>query len=122
MGTLVCRRSPASVHLQADGERSLVLEELGPKRLELDGKGHNKAMAISVEGLYRNGKIELLEPVAEADGTRVIVTWVGSGRVVSLRDHSIDETQAADLRRRLAAFAEDWDRPEMSVYDELPQG
>jgi hypothetical protein len=79
-------------------------------------------VAISVEGLYRNGKVELLEPVAEADGTRVIVTWLRSGGVVSLREHGIDETQAADLRRRLAAFAEDWDRPEMSVYDELPQG
>jgi len=79
-------------------------------------------MGISVEGLYRNGKVELLEPVAEADGTRVIVTWVRSGAAVNLRERGIDEAQAADLRRRLAAFAEDWDRPEMSVYDELPQG
>jgi hypothetical protein len=79
-------------------------------------------MDISVEGLYRNGKVELLEPVTEADGTRVIVTWVRSGRPVNLRDRGIDETRAADLRRRLAAFAEDWDRPEMSVYDELPHG
>jgi hypothetical protein len=34
----------------------------------------------------------------------------------------IDEFQAADLRHRLATFAEDWDRPEMSAYDELPPG
>ncbi len=41
-----------------------------------------------------------LEPVTEADGTRVIVTWVRSGRPVNLRDRGIDETRAADLRRR----------------------
>ena len=78
------------------------------------GKGHNGAMSISVEGLYRNGKVELLEPVAEADGSRVIVTWPPRA--------GIDEAHALDLRRRLAAFAEDWNRPEMSVYDELPEG
>ena len=39
---------------------------------------------------------------------------------VDLREPGIDDSQAADLRRRLAAFAEDWDRPEMAAYDELP--
>ena len=38
---------------------------------------------------------------------------------VNLADRGIDEKQAADLRRRLGAFAEDWDRPEMDVYDAL---
>lgn len=37
---------------------------------------------------------------------------------VDLRERGIDESQSADLRRRLAPFAEDWDRPEMaSVYN-----
>ena len=74
----------------------------------------------SVEGVYRNGKLELLEPLAEAEGSRVIVTWVQSPGALDLRDWGIDEAQAAALRRRLASFAEDWDRPEMAVYDELP--
>lgn len=74
----------------------------------------------SVEGVYRNGKVELLEPLAEAEGSRVIVTWIQSAGPVDLRQRGIDETQAADLRRRLAPFAEDWDRPEMAAYDELP--
>lgn len=39
---------------------------------------------------------------------------------VGLRERGIDESQAADLRHRLARFAEDWDRPEMGAYDELP--
>ena len=81
---------------------------------------HNKGMVKSVEGVYRNGKVELMEPLAGAEGSRVIVTWIQSVNPVDLRERGIDESQAADLRRRLARFAEDWDRPEMSAYDELP--
>jgi hypothetical protein len=77
-------------------------------------------MVRSVEGVYRNGKVELTEPLAEAEGSRVIVTWVGTSGSVDLRDRGINEPEAADLRRRLAPFAEDWDRPEMAAYDELP--
>jgi hypothetical protein len=39
---------------------------------------------------------------------------------VDLRERGIGATQAADLRARLKTFAEDWERPEMSVYDETP--
>ena len=39
---------------------------------------------------------------------------------IDLCERGIDEAQAADLRHRLSRFAEDWDRTEMSVYDELP--
>ena len=81
---------------------------------------HNGFMVKSVEGVYRNGKVELAEPLDEADGSRVIVTFVQPGVTVDLRERGIDELQAADLRRRLAPFAEDWDRPEMALYDELP--
>ena len=77
-------------------------------------------MVKSVEGIYRNGKVELLEPLAGAEGSRVIVTLVHPAEPVDLRERGIDESQAADLRRRLAPFAEDWDRPEMAAYDALP--
>jgi len=77
-------------------------------------------MVKSVEGVYRNGKVELLEPLAEAEGSRVIVTWVPPAVPVDLRQRGIDEAQAADLRRRLATFAEDWDRLDMTAYDEPP--
>ena len=68
-------------------------------------------MVKPVEGFYRNGKFELVEPIAEADG---------SANAIDLRERGIDESQAADLRRRLATFTEDWELPEMSVYDILP--
>ena len=81
---------------------------------------HNGCMLKSVEGVYRNGKVELAEPLSEAEGSRVIVTFIEATGSVELRERGTDEFQAADLRRRLAPFAEDWDRPEMAVYDELP--
>jgi hypothetical protein len=37
---------------------------------------------------------------------------------IALHDRGIDEVQAADLRSRLKTFAEDWERPEASIYDE----
>ena len=61
-----------------------------------------------------------MEPLAEAEGSRVIVTWVHPAPAVDLRDRGIEAPEAADLRRRLAPFTEDWDRPEMAAYDELP--
>lgn len=42
----------------------------------------------------------------------------GDYRVVDLRARGISRDQAADLRQRLSTFAEDWNRPEMDVYDE----
>jgi len=76
-------------------------------------------MVKSVEGIYRNGKVEVAEPLAAAEGSRVIVTWVGPTELVDLRERGVDESQAADLRRRLTPFGEDWGRPEMAAYDEL---
>jgi len=35
-----------------------------------------------------------------------------------LRALGIDEAQAADLRARLATFVEDWESPEMNIYDD----
>lgn len=75
-------------------------------------------MLISVEGVYRNGKVELQETPAHVDEeTRVIVTFVAPKRV-DLRARGIDATQAADLRARLATFAEYWDSPDMDIYDD----
>jgi hypothetical protein len=72
----------------------------------------------SVTGIYRAGKVELVEvPVNIADETSVIVTFLESG-AIDLQERGIDEAQAADLRARLQAFAEDWDSPEMAAYDD----
>lgn len=64
--------------------------------------------------------MDLIEPLDEAEGSRVIVTWVGTSPGIDLRERGIGESQAASLRHRLATFEEDWDRPEMTLYDDLP--
>ena len=74
-------------------------------------------MSTTTKGIYRNSKIELSgTPGDVQDGTRVIVTFRSPGSI-DLREHGIDKVQAAELRARLACFAEDWESPEMRVYD-----
>ena len=74
-------------------------------------------MSITIEGVYHNGKIELLEtPNDVREGTRAVVIFMPPG-AIDLREQGIDRAQAANLRARFATFAEDWESPEMSVYD-----
>lgn len=74
-------------------------------------------MLTSVEGVYRDGRIELIEnPIDVPEGTWVIVTFVKSGDI-DLKSQGIDRDQAQVLRASLSTFSDDWDRPEMSVYD-----
>lgn len=74
---------------------------------------------LTVEGTYENGKVELLElPPGEVKKARVLVTFV-ENKEINLRERGINESQAADLRSRLGAIAEDWERPEMDVYDDV---
>lgn len=78
------------------------------------------AMLNSVEGIYKNGKIELLEQPPDIKEARVIVTFLPPMAArVDLRERGIDEAHAAELRGRLKAFAEDWDREEMDAYNAL---
>ena len=75
-------------------------------------------MFTSVQGVFRNGKIELLEqPENVQEETQVIVTFLHKDEV-DLRAHGIDQAQAEELRGRLSSFAEDWNVPEMDVYDD----
>ena len=76
-------------------------------------------MLKTVEGIYRDGKVELLETPPDIEEARVVVTFLPRRGLVDLRAHDIDQTQAAQLRWRLQAFAEDWERPEMDEYDDL---
>jgi hypothetical protein len=75
-------------------------------------------MLKSVKGVWRNGRVELSEPAPDMSDGDVIVTFL-TGSPATLDERGIDQAQAADLRYRLAAFAEDWDRPEMDSYDAL---
>ena len=72
----------------------------------------------TLEGIYKEGKVELLETPKDVSEARVIVTFIPEGSI-DLRERGIDEPQAANLRARLQSFAEDWERPEMGAYDAL---
>ena len=73
-------------------------------------------MSKSIGGIYRDGKVELTKmPLDVPEGTRVMVTFPETS--YALRERGIDEAQAADLRARLRAFTEDWESPEMDIYD-----
>jgi hypothetical protein len=68
--------------------------------------------------------IEQLPKLSEAERRAILdklreLTRNGDG-LVDLRSRGIGEVEAADLRGRLKTFAEDWERPEDSIYDEHP--
>ena len=74
-------------------------------------------MLTAIQGIYRDGKIQLTEvPRNVRDDTPVIVTFLTSS-TIDLAGRGIDEAQAADLRARLTTFVEEWDSPEMDIYD-----
>lgn len=74
-------------------------------------------MLTSVKGIYRHGQIELQEPPIEVQNeTPVVVTFLKNERI-DLRAAGISPEQAAELRTALANF-EDWNAPEMDIYDD----
>ena len=75
-------------------------------------------MLKSVEGVYRDGKVELAETPAEVTEARVIVTFLPKEGPINLRALGISEAEAARMRWGWGAAAEDWDSPEMDVYND----
>lgn len=75
-------------------------------------------MPKSIAGIYREGKVDLLEPAPSNAGSKVIVTFVDENNSIDLASRGISEADAAKLRSRLKSFAEDWSAPEMDIYDE----
>jgi hypothetical protein len=74
-------------------------------------------MLKSVEGVYRDGKVELTEfPGNVHNETRVIVTFLETSHI-DLQARGIDEAQAAALRAQWGGFAEEWDSPDIALYD-----
>ncbi len=74
-------------------------------------------MLTTVEGIYRDGRIELKSlPSNVTNEAKLIVTFVDAD-VVDLADQGIDRSQSEILRNNLATFADDWNSPEMNIYD-----
>ena len=74
-------------------------------------------MLTSIEGIYCNGRVELVEsPNNVLEGARVIV--IVPSNTIDLASQGIDQAQALVLRTSLGTFAEDWNNPQMSIYDD----
>jgi len=71
---------------------------------------------LTVEGVYKDGKIELLETVSAPKQTKVLVTFLENGDV-DLGAFGIDEREAAELKDKFATF-EDWKDPALDVYND----
>jgi hypothetical protein len=75
-------------------------------------------MLKSITGVYRHGQIILIEQPSDLpDEIQVIVTFL-TPQGIDLTAKGINVSQAADLRARLHSFAEEWESPEMDVYDD----
>ena len=70
----------------------------------------------SVEGVYRNGKIELLESPPQVAESRVIVTFLPDGDAEAPK---FTPEELAELRGKFAAWEDDWNAPGMEAYDQM---
>jgi predicted DNA-binding antitoxin AbrB/MazE fold protein len=73
-------------------------------------------MVKCIEGIYRNGKVELLEPLGEKEGARVLVAVLPNGSEIAPAP-SLTHDDLAELRGKLAAWEDDWNAPGMEAYD-----
>lgn len=71
---------------------------------------------LTIEGTYKNGKIVLNVPASELSESKVLMTFLQPVGI-DLGEREIDKEQATRLRAKLDTIAEDWNRPEMDVYD-----
>ena len=71
---------------------------------------------LTIEGIYQDGKVEISTLPVPTGPSRVLVTFLEPVEI-DLAARGITPAQAADLRARLSTFAEDWERPEMDIYD-----
>ena len=79
---------------------------------------HFHREAFSLEAAIATALLEVQKAGFDAVNVhikpKVVLDTIGN---IDLRERGIDEAQAAEIRARLASFAEDWESPEMDVYD-----
>lgn len=76
----------------------------------------------TVRGIYKGGRVEFIKSQpTDVDHVPVLVTFLVDehDQSVNLQKQGIGIENAANLRKRLKCFAEDWERPEMDAYDNL---
>jgi hypothetical protein len=74
-------------------------------------------MIQTVEGVFRNGQVELLEMPEHIKEARVIVTFLPT-LTGPEGGPAFTADEIADLRGKLAAWDDDWNAPGMEAYDD----
>lgn len=74
-------------------------------------------MIQTVEGIFRNGKVELLEIPEHIEEARVLVSFLPTSTGPD-GGPSFTADEIADLRGKLAAWEDDWNAPGMEAYDD----
>ena len=74
-------------------------------------------MIQSVEGIFKNGKVELLEEPLNIGEARVVVTFLPDA-IAPAGGPLFTREEVAELRGKLAAWEEDWNAPGMEAYDD----
>ncbi|MBL8189054.1 MAG: hypothetical protein JNK38_13670 [Acidobacteria bacterium] len=69
----------------------------------------------TITGIYKDGIVELSELPAEITQAPVLVTFLEQ-QEIDLQSLGISQEQAAELRTTFATF-EDWNNPEMDIYN-----
>jgi predicted transcriptional regulator len=103
--------------LLAEIRNSLKKEELG----EYIDETKIQAMfaELTSKSIYRDGTVELVKTLTGVNAARVTIALSPRNGCIELQSRGINREQAANLRARLQSFAEDWNCPEMDVYDAL---
>ena len=79
---------------------------------------HFHREAFSLESAVGSALLDIQKAGFDVVSVHIEPTAVlGKVGSIDLRKRGIDEAQAAEMRARLASFAEDWESPEMNVYD-----
>lgn len=71
---------------------------------------------LTIEGTYKNGQVVLEETPSNVVEAKVLVTFLET-KEINLTERGINQEQAAELRAKFGTIAEDWNRPEMDIYD-----
>ncbi len=71
---------------------------------------------LTIEGICKDGNIALNKEPSELTESRDLVTFLQPVQI-DLSEKGIGKEQAAKLGTKLNITREDWDRPEMDVYD-----
>lgn len=75
-------------------------------------------MVKCIEGIFRNGTVELLESPGDLTEARVLVTFLPNEEN-NRKGPQMTPQEVAELRWRLQSWESDWNAPGMEAYDEM---